>query len=189
MCFISSGHEGFDPAAGEGALALTGDEGGTYQLGADNLAMLLRGHRSLRLVVLDACETGRASALDPFSSVAGALIRRGLSAVLAMQHEITDQAALEFSRTFDESLAGQLPVDLSVTQARQAILLALPESLERGTPVLYMRSADGALFGLADAPAPRTPGGDAEDLEDLYIQGLAALYTERWMRRSRPSAL
>jgi WD40 repeat protein/tetratricopeptide (TPR) repeat protein len=174
------GHGGFDPAAGEGALALAGDDGGTYQLGAENLAMLLRGHPSLRLVVLNACETGRASALDPFSSVAGALIRRGLPAVLAMQHEITDQAALEFSRTFYESLASQLPVDLSLTQARQAILLALPGSLEWGTPVLYMHSLDGALFDLAGAPAPRTPGGEEEDQEDLYIQGLAALYTERW---------
>jgi DNA-binding beta-propeller fold protein YncE len=184
------GHGGFDPAAGEGALALAGDGGGTYQLGAENLAMLLRGHTSLRLVVLNACETGRASALDPFSSVAGALIRRGLPAVLAMQHEITDQAALEFSRSFYESLADQLPVDLSVTQARQAILLALPGSLEWGTPVLYMRSPDGTLFDLADTPAPREPAanvpadgafvGGGEDLEDLYTGGLAALYTERW---------
>ena len=187
------GHAGFDSALAEGALALAGDDGDTYQLGAENLAMLLRGHPSLRLVVLNACETGRASALDPFSSVAGALIRRGLPAVLAMQHEITDQAALEFSRTFYESLASQLPVDLSVTQARQAILLTLPGSLEWGTPVLYMRTPDGALFDITEETASHTVAREAasdgsvghaptgeDDQEDLYTRGLAALYTERW---------
>jgi hypothetical protein len=58
------GHGSFDPAtAQEGALALVGEDGRTYQLGADNLAMMLRGHPSLRLVVLNACYAERASAL------------------------------------------------------------------------------------------------------------------------------
>ena len=189
------GHGGFHPAIGEGALALADDDGSTYQLRADGLAMLLRGHPSLRLVVLNACDTGRASALDPFSSVAGALIRRGVPAVMAMQHEITDLAALEFSRTFYEGLADHLPVDLSVMQARQAIRLALPGTLEWGTPVLYMRSPEGVLFDFiaapvtrpaarskptVDDPASRTPKGGERELEDLYTRGLASLYTERW---------
>ena len=83
------GHGGFDAAAGEGTLALADDGGRTYALRANGLAMLLRGHPSLRLVLLNACDTGQASALDPFSSVAGALMRRGIPAVLAMQFEIT----------------------------------------------------------------------------------------------------
>jgi tetratricopeptide (TPR) repeat protein len=192
------GHGGFNAATQEGTLALAQEDGSTYHLGADSLAMLLRGHPSLRLVVLNACDTGRASALDPFSSVAGSLIRRGIPAVLAMQHEITDLAALEFSRTFYEGLADRLPVDLSVTEARQAIRLALPGSLEWGTPVLYMRSPDGDLFDLADTPAAGSrpdghakpgPGDTRRDgaqdndeaaLEETYNRGIAALYTERW---------
>jgi CHAT domain-containing protein len=75
------GHGGFDATAEEGTLALAAEEGGgTYRLGAEDLARMLRGYPSLRLVVLNACETGRASALDGFSSVAGALIRRGVPA-------------------------------------------------------------------------------------------------------------
>jgi hypothetical protein len=196
------GHGGFDAVAQQGTLALADEGGGsTYHLGADDLAMLLRGHPSLRLVLLNACDTGRASALDPFSSVAGALIRRGIPAVLAMQFEITDRAALEFGRTFYESLADQCPVDVSVTQARQAIRLALPGSLEWGTPVLYMRSADGDLFDLSDIPAsvpaghpvaegaplaereelPAAPmSSDDGRLAELYTDALSALYTERW---------
>lgn len=180
------GHGGFDTAAQEGTLALADDSGGgTYRLGADSLAMLLRGHPALRLVVLNA--------MDVFSSVAGALIRRGMPAVLAMQHEITDQAALEFSRTFYEELAYQPSVDRCVMQARQAIRLALPGSLEWGTPVLYMRSANGVLFDLADTPdssrakqsgpAPAGLAGQVDSTrepDDLYTEALAALHTERW---------
>ena len=192
------GHGGFDAAAEEGTLALAMEDGRTYPLHASGLAMLLRGHPSLRLVLLNACDTGQASALDPFSSVAGALMRRGIPAVLAMQFEITDQAAIEFSRTFYEMVADQLPVDVAVTQARQAIQLAVPGTLEWGTPVLYLRSRDGYVFDLADPAASPTmshlerPGtgstepGEAadaaqfEELNELYTDGLAAFYTERW---------
>ncbi len=185
------GHGGFDATAQEGALALADEGGSMYRLGAESLAMLLRGHPSLRLVVLNACDTGRAAAVDAFSSVAGALIRRGVPAVLAMQYEISDQAAVEFSRTFYEELAERPSVDRSVMLARQAIQLALPGSLEWGTPVLYMRSSDAVLFDLAgpqtgSVPRPGIAAGQIRDaaaeeqLPDLYTEGLAALYTERW---------
>lgn len=171
------GHGGFDAAAQEGTLRLSAVGGGTYDLGAENLAMVLEGRPSLRLVVLNACETGRSSAADPFSSVAGALMQRGLPAALAMQFPISDRAAEEFSRTFYEGLAHRMPVDAAVTDARQAIRLALRGTLEWGTPVLYMRSLDGLLFDFHTTPVARR---DTGELHDLYVQGLAALYTERW---------
>ena len=187
------GHGGFDAATDEGKLALTAEDRGTYLLGAEDLAMMLRKHTSLRLVVLNACETGRASALDGFSSMAGALARRGVPAVLAMQQKITDRAALEFSRTFYEELASQPYVEQCVTQARQAIRLALPGTLEWGTPVLYMKTPGGILFDLADRRAGDAAGtadtaqkGQGADsataaaLEELYVEGLEALYTEQW---------
>lgn len=181
------GHGGFDAAAAEGTLMLVGDAGRAYPLHGSSLAMLLRGHPSMRLVVLNACRTAQATALDPFSSVAGSLMRRGVPAVLAMQFEITDRAAIECSRAFYGAIADRLPVDLAVTEARQAIRLSVPNTLEWGTPVLYLRSADGNVFTLADAPA----GSDARaaavaarpdhaDLAALYTAGLAAFYTEEW---------
>ena len=163
------GHGGFDAIAGEGTLALVADDGRTRPMHAGDLAMLLRSHPSLRLVVLNACDTGHASALDPFSSVAGALVRRGIPAVLAMQFEITDHAAVEFSRTFYDALSDQLPVDVAVTEARQAIRLAVPGTLEWGTPMLYLRSPDGYIFDLTDDP-----------LDALYTQGVAADRAHRW---------
>ena len=47
----------------------------------------------MRLVVLNACDTGRGSATDEFSSTAAALIRREVPAVVAMQFTISDPAA------------------------------------------------------------------------------------------------
>jgi len=171
------GHGGFDPVAREGTLALSDGAGGTYHLGAENFAMVLRNHQSLRLVVLNACETGRADATDPFSSVAGALMQAGLPAALAMQYPISDPAAIEFSQTFYEGLAGRLTVDAAVTEARQSIRLALPGTLEWGTPVLYMRSLDGRLF---DIGRERPTRAQATQADELYARGLAALHTERW---------
>ncbi|MFE2887820.1 CHAT domain-containing protein [Streptomyces sp. NPDC059272] len=174
------GHGGFDPAGAEGTLALGDDDGGTYHLGAEDLAMLLSRHTSLRLVVLNACETGRSADRDPFSSVAGALMRKGLPAAVAMQYPISNDAAVEFSRTFYESLAHRRPVDEAVTEARQTIRLARRGTLEWVTPVLFMRSLDGRLFDLTEAG---TPVADvADEVHGLYVAGLAALRRKRWQR-------
>lgn len=173
------GHGGFDTVAGEGVLLLAGEDGRSHALPASDLALLVEKHQSLRLVVLNACDTGRASELDAFSSVAGALLRRGIPAVLAMQFPITDRAAVEFSRTFYEGLADRLPVDTAVTDARHAVRITLPGTLEWGTPVLYLRSADGALFGIPAGP-PDSPKPGPDGLDQLYTEGLAAYHIEHW---------
>ena len=52
------GHGGFDALAQEGTRPSPTRTGGTYHLGAENLTMVLESMPSLRLVVLNACETG-----------------------------------------------------------------------------------------------------------------------------------
>ncbi|MGP4114446.1 CHAT domain-containing WD40 repeat protein [Streptomyces sp. 4N509B] len=141
------GHGGFDAGAQQGTLALVDEaDGGTYALSADLLASMLAAQPALRLVVLNACETGRSSPSDPFSSTAGTLMRGGASAVLSMQYPISDHAAITFSGSLYDALANGRPVDEAITEARLAIPLAQPGSLEWGTPVLHMRSPDGRLF-------------------------------------------
>ena len=83
---------------------------------------------------------------DIISSTAATLVRRGIPAVVAMQYEITDRAAIELARAFYEALAEGYPVDAAIAEARKAISLAVANSVEWGTPVLYMRSPDGVLF-------------------------------------------
>jgi len=142
------GHGDFDQNAGEGLIILTNEEGKSHRLTATELGRLLADHHSLRLVSLNSWEGARGSERDIFSSTAATLIRRGLPAVLAMQYEITDQATVEFANTFYRALADGMPVDAAVAEARKAVSLAVRNTLEWGTPVLYMRAPDGCIFDI-----------------------------------------
>jgi outer membrane protein assembly factor BamD (BamD/ComL family) len=188
------GHGGFDSNADEGVIALADETGCAQRMLATELGRLLADHRSLRLVLLNSCEGARGSEHDVFSSTAAILVRRGLPAVVAMQYEITDRAAVEFARSFYEALAEGLPVDAAVAEARKAISLAVPNTVEWGTPVLYMRAPQGAIFQLPETPRVRqrtpqpAPGIDKEleqRLEQLFTEGLAAFWVEDWEKACR----
>lgn len=148
--FYFIGHGGFDCNLDEGLVALADEDGKTQRFRATHLGRLLADHRSLRLVILNSCEGARGSEHDIFSCTASILVQRGIPAVLAMQYEITDRAAIEFSRAFYKALANGLPVDAAVTEARKAVSLAIENTIEWGTPVLYMRSPDGVLFNVQE---------------------------------------
>jgi hypothetical protein len=145
------GHGGFDSHAEEGFLALADESGKTRDVSATEVGRLLHDHNDLRLVLLNACLGAQGGTRDVFSSTAATLIRRGIPAVVAMQYEISDPAAIEFARTFYEQIAEGMPVDTAVAEARIAISMAIPNSLEWGTPVLFMRSPNGQLFDMEAA--------------------------------------
>jgi len=155
------GHGGFDRNADQGFIALADDAGLTDRLEATKLGRLLADHRSLRLALLNSCEGARGSERDIFSSTASILVRRGIPAVLAMQDEITDRAAIEFARAFYEALADGMAVDAAVAEARKAVSLSVTNTVEWGTPVLYMRSPDGILFNVQETEAARRASEEA----------------------------
>jgi hypothetical protein len=161
------GHGGFHEATQEGIIALAGERGELHQLRASQLAPLLADHYPLRFAFLNACEGARSATGDIFSSTAATLVQRGVPAVLAMQYEISDQAAIEFARSFYDSLASSAPVDTAVAEARLAVSLTGDNSLEWGTPVLYMRAADGRIFDVTTAPVTQQTPGVVERAEQL----------------------
>ena len=165
------GHGGFDPHRDEGVLWLADDAGRARALHASELARLLADHADLRLVLLNACESARPGALDIFSSTATALVRRGLPAVIAMQYEITDRAAIEFARSLYEALADGMPIDSAVSEARRSVKLEMPHSIEWGTPVLHLRATDGRLFEI-DALKNFPPAKPTEP-EDTTNKGIS----------------
>jgi Flp pilus assembly protein TadD len=144
------GHGGFDPRAEEGVLVFCDEEGGPELLEARRLARILDKMSCLGLVFLNCCEGARASENDVFSSTAATLTQRNIPAVLAMQYEITDDAAIEFSRTFYETILLGKPIDTALTLARVAVNLHKKKSLEWGVPVLFMRSSDGSIFDIPE---------------------------------------
>src|SRR5215218_9245305 len=174
------GHGGFDPTTEEGAIALSNDTGHMHLLRARSLAELLDDHYPLRLVFLNSCEGARGSESDAFSSTAATLVRRGVPAVVAMQYEITDRAAIEFSRDFYEALADSLPVDAAVTEARAAV--SMDSMLEWGTPVLYMHSPDGRVFDvLASAPHAHPPPESEDRQEEDQLRQYHEAVESAWV--------
>jgi len=167
------GHGGFDEASQEGAIALADESGRKHLLGARNLARLLDDHYSLRLALLNSCEGARSSVRDAFSSTAATLVRRGVPAVVAMQYEITDRAAIAFARVFYRAVADGLPVDAAVAAGRTAV--SMDSALEWGTPVLYMRSPDGRIF---DVSAPSPNAQTTSETEDRRQRDVLSEYRE-----------
>lgn len=146
------GHGGFDEQSGEGLLVLEGTEGAADLVSSQYLGTILHDHRPLRVAVLNACEGARGGRTDPFAGTAQSLVQQGIPAVIAMQFEITDDAAVIFAHEFYLSIADGCPVDMALAEARKA-LFAQIDAIEWGTPVLYMRASDGRIF---DVPGSLT---------------------------------
>lgn len=142
------GHGGFDQQTQSGVLLLEDEQGRSRMVSGHNLGALLRDHVSLRLALLNACEGARTSRSDPFAGVAQHLVQQGIPAVIAMQFEITDQAAIMLSQEFYNALADNYGVDAALSEARKKIYNA-GNGMEWGTPVLYMRAQSGQLFEVA----------------------------------------
>jgi hypothetical protein len=154
------GHGGFDRQTDDGVLLLQDRAGRGRSVSAAHFGTLLRDHRKLRLAILNACEGARSAVGDPFSGVAQSLVRQGIPAVIAMQFEVSDEAAITFAQGFYTAVADGQPIDAALAQARKAIFFEGLET-EWGTPVLYLRSPDGRIFELARAPDSSTLGHSA----------------------------
>ena len=103
--------------------------------------------------------------MDPFSGVASSLVHYGVPAVIGMQFEITDDAAITFADRLYTAVAQGFPVDAALAQARKAIFAA-GNDVEFGTPVLFLRAAEARLFDVDEAPRPvEAPGDFALELE------------------------
>jgi len=139
------GHGAYDERVAGGYLVLENDRGDPHEVSGEELGSLLYDKRSMRLAVLNACEGARSSRVDPFSGVASSLIEHGIPAVIGMQFEITDSAAVTFAGRLYDALADGFPVDAALAQARKAIWAA-GNDIEFGTPVLFLRTAEARLF-------------------------------------------
>jgi hypothetical protein len=151
------GHGTFDPASGEGMLAFEGTDGSPDLVSGKAFATKIRDLRSLGVVMLNACDTARArheGGANPFRGVASALVFGGVPAVVAMQRPISDVAAIHFSTAFYRNLARGVSIDEALTEGRQAIHSAKPETFEWAMPVLFFRIPNGNVFVAEPASAP-----------------------------------
>ena len=164
------GHGEYDERSGQSSLVLERHDRRAERVTGERLGTMLADRRTLRLAVLNACEAAKTAPQDPLAGVAASLLQWDIPAVIGMQFAITDESAITFAEEFYTTLAEGYPVDASITEARRA--LAACSDLEWGTPVLFMRVADGRLFDveavsdrLAPDSEPAAPDVPAEPAE------------------------
>jgi hypothetical protein len=78
------GHGDFDAQTQDGVLVLEDEFQQSHRVSGKHLGTLLYDEKTLRLVLLNACEGARASTTDPFAGTAQSLLRQGVPAVIAM---------------------------------------------------------------------------------------------------------
>jgi hypothetical protein len=144
----------FGSQEGKVFIVLLGENRQEHLFPANTLKVKL-ADRGVRLVVLNACESGRRGQRDQLNEWTGitpALIEAGIPAVLGMQYSIKDHLAKEFSKEFYSALAAGYSIDAAVAEGRQAIFVRTreeePDWRDWGVPVLYLHlsAGEGVLF-------------------------------------------
>ena len=140
------GHGGYAEELGGGCLVFEREAKGYELVNIDRFSKLLE-KTSIRLVLLNACQTAQVTKSDISIGVAQGLVKIGVPSVIAMQFSIPDSSALEFSKEFYTTLAETSQVDRAVSEARRKMFINLEGGrIDWGIPVLFMRKDDGVIF-------------------------------------------
>lgn len=152
------GHGAFDPETGAGVLLFEASDRKPHRVSGKLLAEALQGSRELRLVFLNACETGLLAwraGQDPLRGTAAALVKRGIPAVIANQFPISDWAARVFSEAVYRSLARGSSLEAAVGDGRFAIYQEDTDSWEWVTPTLFTALSGFDIFQPLVGPSPK----------------------------------
>ena len=115
-------------------------DGGVQELDSSTLRQILC-RRGIRLVCLNACETGRGGREDFSRGVAQALIAGGVPAVVANQYPVLDVSATSFSRHFYWALAMGQTIGDAAREARVAVNYSISgEAIDWAVPVVFARN-------------------------------------------------
>lgn len=154
--------------SGEGVLVFEDQDGAPELMSASLLRNYIQQQRrNIRLVVVNACLGALPVGDDHFSSIGSALMHGGVPAVVAMQFELTVDAAEEFTRIFYAELADGAPIDAALAQTRLHMNGKFPARLDWTVPVLFMRTSDLMVFqlGLGEPDKPSPPRNTIPDTQ------------------------
>jgi CHAT domain-containing protein len=150
------GHGALSRDGSSGTLLFEDASGAADAVSARELGIFLN-RSGLQLIVLDACGSAQLMT-DPYRSIAPALIRAQVPAVVAMQFKVPQEATRAFAGEFYRTLAEGFPLDACVTEGRKAVLgMSGLRNPDWGIPVVYTRAPDGRLFDLQAMAAPEMP--------------------------------
>ncbi|GGA24484.1 CHAT domain-containing protein [Okeania sp. KiyG1] len=129
-----------------GQVALVNELGEADWKDARMFGQLFSGNTP-KIVVLQACETGKQSETNAFSSVASRLMLQGIPVVIAMQYKVSNQTAISFVKEFYAKIIEGNSVEIGVQKAR--FKLGIENGYDKrdfAIPVVYMNALDGYLF-------------------------------------------
>lgn len=134
-----SAHGKFVEEIERGVLQLEDEDGRPFLISVETLAEWLRG-TSIRMVFLDACETGVGSVRNPLADLGHLFLDKGIGAVVAMQFSVPVSCANAFCRAFYTLLAEGEPPEYCVSQARTRIVNSVfgLDTIEWAIPVLHV---------------------------------------------------
>jgi tetratricopeptide (TPR) repeat protein len=144
-----TGHGAMSPQGS--FLAMEDDEGQVQPAFIQNLLPAIRSCGSLRLVVLNGCQTGQIDETRAMSGIATGLLA-AVPAVVAMQFSVLDSSAQVFSRVFFEQIGRGEILEDAMHAARGAMNTAHPSLTDWGVPSLYVHSLGMRLVDSTQPP-------------------------------------
>jgi hypothetical protein len=166
------GHGVYDPAQHASFLVFDDGQGHSQQVHENDVGDILCG-RGVRLVFLNACETGRGGGRAQFlRGMAPTLLRRGVPAVIANQFAVDDGAAVTFASALYARLAQGMTVAEAVRESRIAVNYGLAGvGIDWAVPVLFTRAPALRLI------VPRADAGSAATWDDALDASAAGRRT------------
>jgi tetratricopeptide (TPR) repeat protein len=145
-------------------LVMEDEEGNSVPAYAHDLMDIIREHKSLRLVLLNACRAGLLEEAIAVTDIATGLLTL-LPAVVIMQFAVQDRTAFEFSRAFYGELVMGSTLEEAVHSGRMAMIRQYERFMDWGIPALYTQRANLRLINPDTPPVPRPdPGYNLETL-------------------------
>jgi len=134
------GHGEFNEQTGTGCLVFENENQGIQTVDSQILQQIVC-RRGVRLMFLNACETGKGGRADFNRGVAPALVAAGVPVVVANQFSVLDVSATAFARHFYWALAQGRSVGDAAREARVAVNYSISgEAIDWAVPVVFARN-------------------------------------------------
>jgi hypothetical protein len=148
------GHGSFDEKTQTGSLIFVDEMGNQSPLGERSVREIFC-QRGIRLVVLNACQSGTGGRADFNKGVAQSLMAHGLPALVANQYSVLDSSATSFAQHFYWALTQGHTLGQAARESRIAVNYSLRgEPIDWAVPVVYARDAG---MRICPRPAQNTP--------------------------------
>lgn len=170
------GHGRFEKDRGEIAFLTDDEYHRAHWINQEAIARELKGKKDLRLVFLQACESGVVGKIaNPYraiSGIASRLAAENIPAVVAMQSKISNKESNRFAKEFYTALLESRAIEAAVLQGREKLLQDLGDwsvSKAFGLPVLYLRSNDSILLPRKPKQRSNTNEGSLSDSSNQFL--------------------